>query len=392
MNENWRTKYGLTKPKETSKPQMTPNPHYRPTVATPAKPVQKKEADRILPGKTIRNDPKLDVATSEVETKPISKDENRPPKQSVMTPADLNMPAFLMAPPITFSVKNPNNIWMKENNEPIDLGLALKQWHDLYSFLVSAGSLVYLLPNGGDYQDQVFVANLFLVLHHLKKPTVVLSNYASEPRQGEEDVGDSFFKTWNLYNTPKYDIVKAKYLWEGEAETKWLHDNVYIGGYGTAKWSRTDLKVYDWFEGQFDMKVVRVNMRDEHLYHLDTLVFPISSEKTMVCTDIITPEEIKEIEKETEIIPVTKADAHEGITNCVRVHNSILVATDLKSLKENTKEFKDEREMVENLEHICVNEGFELVPLDLAELGKGGSALSCNVAHMNAFSLSEELL
>ena len=49
-----------------------------------------------------------------------------------------------------------------------------------------------------------------------------------------------------------YDVAPS--YWEGEAEIKYLHDNIYIGGYG----ARSEPRAYAWMEEQFDMRVVQV--------------------------------------------------------------------------------------------------------------------------------------
>ncbi len=43
---------------------------------------------------------------------------------------------------------------------------AYKQFMDLYNFMAGQ-SLVHLLPSEGNFQDQVYVANLGLQLYHL---------------------------------------------------------------------------------------------------------------------------------------------------------------------------------------------------------------------------------
>ena len=116
------------------------------------------------------------------------------------TPSQLSIPSYVMNFPFSLSTEDPNNIWMKELS-PEDLKInrpkAYKQFMDLYNFMAGA-SLVYLLPSAGDYQDQVYVANLGLHLPHIKdKNTILLSNYTSEPRRGEEWVGKHFFELMN---------------------------------------------------------------------------------------------------------------------------------------------------------------------------------------------------
>ena len=108
------------------------------------------------------------------------------------TPSQLPIPAFVMNFPFTLDTANPNNIWMQElapEELQINKAVAYRQFLDLYQF-VAGNSLVCNLPSYGNYQDLVYVANLGIYLPHIKGSNhIVLSNFTSEPRQGEEKVG-----------------------------------------------------------------------------------------------------------------------------------------------------------------------------------------------------------
>src|SRR6185436_15142121 len=121
--------------------------------------------------------------------------------------------------------------------------------------------------------------------------TVVLANYTSECRRGETEVGRRFFEAMG------YRTFVAPHRFEGEAELKHLHDNVYLGGYGL----RSAKETYDWMERNFDMEIVRVEESDPYLYHLDTIAFPITREATMVCTELCTRAELRALERHTRV-------------------------------------------------------------------------------------------
>ena len=102
--------------------------------------------------------------------------------------------------PFSLSSEVPNNIWMNElspEERIIDRDKALFQFMELYGFL-SRHAIVYLLPSYPGLQDQTYVANLGIVLPHTEEKTVVISNYRSEPRRGESDIGREFFKLMNF--------------------------------------------------------------------------------------------------------------------------------------------------------------------------------------------------
>ena len=301
------------------------------------------------------------------------------------TPSQLNIPSYVMNFPFTLDTKNPNNIWMKELS-PDDLQVnrkkAYKQFMDLYNFL-SGDGLVYLLPSLGDFQDQVYVANLGIYLPHIKDSNnIVLSNYTSEPRIGEEKIGEAFFKLMN------YDTHLCPYKWEGEADLKFIGGNNYIGGSGI----RTDHKTYEWMREQFGMNIIDVEMVDDYLYHLDCSIFPLSKEKTMICTSMFDPEEIRDIEKYTQVIDVDEDDALGGITNSVRFGNLILCASNISELSKTQEDYAYEKHKINSLEAICAKEGMEPVFFNLSEYMKSGALLSCMVMHLNYVDYYKQLV
>ena len=166
------------------------------------------------------------------------------------------------------------------------------------------------------------------------------------PRQGEEEVGQSFFELMD------YKTHMCPFKWEGEADLKYLYDNVYIGGYGI----RSDIKAYEWMEEQFDMKIIKVEMVDDYLYHLDCSIFPLTKEKTLVCTELFTPEELAQISQYTEIINISVDDAYNGLTNSVRLGNMILCASNISEMTRLDENYEAEKAKINTLEKICFNE------------------------------------
>lgn len=301
------------------------------------------------------------------------------------TPSQLNIPSFVVNFPFTLDTKNPNNVWMQEL-KPEELQVnrprAYRQFMDLYNFMAGA-SLTYILPSYGNFQDQVYVANLGIYLPHIKTENhIVLSNFTSEPRRGEEAVGDSFFKLMN------YTTHLCPHKWEGEADLKYLYDNVYIGGYGI----RSERESYEWMRKMFDMEIIELEMVDDYLYHLDCSVFPLTSEKTMICASMYAPEEIANLEKYTEIIDVSEDDALGGITNSVRIGNSVMCASNITELKKTDELYQLEANKIATLEKVCSNEGMEPIFFNLSEFMKSGALLSCMVLKLNYVDQTKSLI
>jgi N-dimethylarginine dimethylaminohydrolase len=213
------------------------------------------------------------------------------PRLAPAGPTTLDKPAFLMNLPFSYETEVANNAWMQElepEERQVDSRRALRQFFDLYHFMASEGA-VYILPtpNGSKLQDLVFTANLGVVLEHIPGRTpVVISNYTTEVRRGESQVGQSFFESMG------YEVHLSPHRFEGEAELKHLHDNVYVGGHGI----RSELETYRWMERAFDMRIVTIEESDPYLYHLDTMIFPVTREQTMVCTELCDGAELDELE------------------------------------------------------------------------------------------------
>jgi N-dimethylarginine dimethylaminohydrolase len=302
-------------------------------------------------------------------------------------PTQLRRPAFLVSAPFSYTAEVANNVWMEELAQDArvpDDKRAMVQFLDLYSFLASE-ALVYVLPTprGGGLQDLVFTANLGVVLEHVPgRDTVVLSNYTSQPRRGETEVGVRFFESMG------YATYVPETRFEGEAELKHLYDNVYVGGYGLRSQERT----YEWMERTFDMTVIKLGMTDPYLYHLDCTVFPLTKEKTFVCTEMYEEKEVKELEKYTEIIDVTLDECYAGVCNSVRQHNTILNSSHIHDLKAGTDEYASEIAKNRKLEDIASRHAFEVNLFNLSEYHKAGALLSCMVMHLNRYSYSFQLL
>lgn len=299
----------------------------------------------------------------------------------------LDRPSFLMNFPFSFSTDVANNAWMEDiapDDRPADRRKARVQFLEVYRFVASE-ALVYLLPTprGVDLQDLVFTANLGIVLEHMPdKNTVVISNYASPPRKAEAHLGVRFFEAMG------YEVFVSPFKFEGEAELKHLYENVYIGGYGT----RSSLKTYQWMEQIFGMRIIKVEMVDPYLYHLDCSIFPVTVEDTIVCTELYTKEEVAAIEKRTNVLDVSADIAYSGICNSVRLSNTLLNASHIHELKRGTEAYDQELAKNRRLEDIAARLAFEVNYFNLSEYHKSGALLSCMLMHLNRNSYSFSLL
>jgi len=303
------------------------------------------------------------------------------PGRPWMNPTQVDHPAFLMNFPFSLSTDAANNPWMtdlKDSQRALDLKRAAVQFLQLYRG-ISAEALVYLLPTprGSNLQDLVYTANLGIVLEHLSGGnTAVLANFASPPRRGETEVGARFFEQLG------YNVHVPTTKFEGEAELKHLYDNVYVGGYGI----RSERDTYEWMEQTFDMRIVKLRETEPYLYHLDCMVFPITKEDTLVCTELLTEQETSELEKVTNVIPVTADECFSGICNSLRLPNHVANSSHIHDLKSGTEDYDFEIKKNRRLEDIASNLALEVCYYNLSEYHKSGALLSCMVMHLNRYA------
>jgi N-dimethylarginine dimethylaminohydrolase len=289
------------------------------------------------------------------------------------TPSQLKIPSYMMNFPFSMSTDNPNNIFMQRDKmSPLDKDKAYGQFMKVYNFMASQG-LVYILPTAEEFQDLPYIANIGMYLPSDEKQIFVLSNFTSPPRQGEENIADAMFRLM------RYRTVRCPFKWEGEADLKWLHNDVYIGGYGM----RTQIEALQWFEQEFGVNIIKVHITSEEQYHLDCSIFPLNSKKTFVFVDNYKPEEIKQIEKYTEIIPVPKDIYKSDPTNCVLFYNMLLCSNGLNELKRTDPTYQLELRKIHFLEEQTSKNGLELVTFNVSEFAKSGAALSCQVLNLN---------
>src|SRR5262249_48768826 len=143
---------------------------------------------------------------------------------------------------------------------------------------------------------------------------------------------------------------------------------------------------YDWMERTFDMRIIKVRLVDPYLYHLDCVVFPVTREHTLVCTELLDEDAVAEIETVTNIIDVSEDECYSGICNSVRLSNTILNSSHIHDLKAGTDEYAAEVRKNRRLEDIASNLAFEVSFFNLSEYHKSGALLSCMVMHLNRYS------
>lgn len=280
---------------------------------------------------------------------------------------------LLLCPPKFMSAEIANNKWMRKMDEAdrkVNIDKAMAQFHQFYS-LFAQDAVVYLLPPKDGLQDQVYITNGGMVLPHLYK-TVILSKFKGEGRAGEEIELAKFMEMMN------YQMYYSPYFFEGEAELKWLRDNIYVGGYG----QRSDIRAHQWMEQEFGCQIIKLKETDELRYHLDCNIFCLSRECILFAKDQVQPTELKQMESVAECIPISRKSSQWSLTNSIRIGSIVYNGTDISELKRDEEGYSDEKKKNDELEKICRDKGLSLVFVNMSEFSKSGAALSCCILHL----------
>lgn len=141
-------------------------------------------------------------------------------------------------------------------------------------------------PPPEDRPDMVFVAN-----HGV--PTadgegVVLARMATPERAGEPD----HFRVWAREQGYRIESPPSV-RFEGMGDALW-HPNRRLlwGGYGV----RTDRRAYDELADKLDATIVPLELTDEHYYHLDVSLAPLSESTALVQPDAFTDAGLEKID------------------------------------------------------------------------------------------------
>lgn len=281
----------------------------------------------------------------------------------IQTPAHLDVPAFVMNFPFSVSNRICNNALMLDyKDHPYIYDAAFAQFMSLYRE-ITRDALVYMLPSRDmTLQDLVYTANVGIYLPHIQeKDIIILSNFTSFPRLGEERVADTFFQSMNYYT------IQCPYRFEGEADIKILRDNIYVAGYGL----RTECKTHEWMSDRFGMEVISLRMTDPKLYHFDCVFFKIDDENALVATEALSPLDLRRLENYINITPVPTRYLYYGWTNSIRLGQKVLYA------------IEDEGDGDRDFAALMETFGLETVYKDLDEFAKSGADLSCMLMHLN---------
>lgn len=200
--------------------------------------------------------------------------------------------------------------------------------------------------------DMVFIAN-----HAL--PTAdgdgfVLARMATDERKPEP----GYFAAWA--SGEGYEVRPAPAAqFEGMGDAIWHPERELLwGGYGV----RTEREAYDELASRLDVDIVPIELTDEHHYHLDVCMAPLSETAVLIQPDAFTPRGRRKIDRLFDVVLEVPADAsRDRLSVNIEVINGTVVAGD------------GCEKTVATLE----NAGYDVVTVPTGEYLKAGGSVCC---------------
>ncbi|WP_422750906.1 dimethylargininase [Micromonospora sp. WMMD1219] len=261
---------------------------------------------------------------------------------------------YLMCSPEHFTVEYAINPWM-DVTTPVDADLAVKQWDRLRETLVGLGHEVHLLTPEAGLPDMVYAANGAFVVGG----TVYGARFKHEQRSAEAAAHRAF------YEQHGWRFIAPSETNEGEGDFAYLpeaHGGLVLAGYGF----RTEPAAHAEAQEALGRPVVSLHLVDPRFYHLDVALASIDDENIVYYPGAFSAASQKVL---AQLFP-------DGI-----------VADDEDALAFGLNLVSDGLNVVLNNEATRLAgklkaAGYHPVPVELAELKKGGGSVKCCIAEL----------
>ncbi|MEH0821250.1 MULTISPECIES: dimethylargininase [unclassified Micromonospora] len=261
---------------------------------------------------------------------------------------------YLMCSPEHFTVEYAINPWM-DVTTPVDADLAVKQWDRLRETLAGLGHEVHLLTPEAGLPDMVYAANGAFVVDG----SVYGARFKYEQRAAEAAAHRAF------YEEHGWRFIAPSETNEGEGDFAYLpeaHGGLILAGYGF----RTEPAAHAEAQEALGRPVVSLHLVDPRFYHLDVALASIDDENIVYYPGAFSAASQKVL---AQLFP----DA--------------IVADDEDALAFGLNLVSDGLNVVLNNEAIRLAgklkaAGYHPVPVELAELKKGGGSVKCCIAEL----------
>ncbi|MEH0973400.1 dimethylargininase [Micromonospora sp. CPCC 205546] len=261
---------------------------------------------------------------------------------------------YLMCSPEHFAVEYAINPWM-DVTTPVDSALAVKQWDRLRETLAGLGHEVHLLNPERGLPDMVYAANGAFVVDG----TVYGAQFKHEQRATEAAAHRAF------YESQGWRFIAPIETNEGEGDFAYLpeaHGGLILAGHGF----RTELPAHAEAQEALGRPVVSLRLVDPRFYHLDVALASIDDGNVVYYPGAFSAASQRVL---TQLFPdAVVADAEDALAfglNLVSDGLNVVLNSEATRLAGKLKAA-----------------GYHPVPVELAELKKGGGSVKCCIAEL----------
>ncbi len=182
----------------------------------------------------------------------------------------------LMCPPDEFDVVDVKNPHMEGNIGKVNLTAARAQWHEVRDAFIASGASVELIEPVSGCEDMVFCANqTFVGLNGKDERVCLLSRMKHASRQREVAAFSQWFSQYGY----RVETVDGEIGFEGSGDAIWHPGRALVwGGCGF----RTQPEIYPQVSQYFDVPVIRLSLKSERFYHLDTCFCAIDEQTVLI--------------------------------------------------------------------------------------------------------------
>lgn len=259
---------------------------------------------------------------------------------------------YLLCPPSHFEVSYAINPWM-DTSAPVDTTLALRQWQDLCEALTAYGHTVHALDAEPGLPDMVYAANgAFMV-----DGTVYGARFRYPQRQPEAASHEKWFRAAG------WRFVAPTETNEGEGDFAYVPGpGLILAGYGY----RTDPRAHAEAGEALGRPVISLKLVDDRFYHLDTALSVLDDHTITYMPHAFSASSRKMLR---QLFPgAVIADEADGLAfglNLVSDGTNVFVNAEARGMAAKLTE-----------------RGYNVVPVDLSELKKGGGSVKCCISEL----------
>ncbi|WP_430498943.1 dimethylargininase [Micromonospora trifolii] len=261
---------------------------------------------------------------------------------------------YLMCSPEYFAVEYAINPWM-DVTTPVDRDLAVKQWDRLRETLVGLGHEVHLLTPEQGLPDMVYAANGGFVVDG----SVYGARFKHEQRAAEAAAHHAFYEAlgWRFIAPGETNEGEGDFAYVPEA-----HGGLILAGHGF----RTEIPAHAEAQEALGRPVVSLRLIDPRFYHLDVALAAIDDANIVYFPGAFSAASQRVL---TQLFPdAVIADDEDALAfglNLVSDGANVVLNSEATRLAGKLKAA-----------------GYTPVPVELAELKKGGGSVKCCIAEL----------